>query len=80
MNRAKKAGIAVMVAIVAAGTLTAAKSRNWKTEDPQVAQGEWKIQVQVPPCDGYRNLQVIWPKEPGAPITIECDAMPVKTK
>lgn len=48
--------------------------------DPQYAAGEWKIQVQTPPCDSVHNVQVIWPKESGAPITIECDQMPVPTK
>ena len=51
----------------------------WHT-DNQVAVGEWKIEVQAPPCDSVRNIQVIYPKESGAPITIECDLMPVSTK
>jgi len=48
--------------------------------EPQFAAGEWKIEVQTPPCDSVHNVQVIYPKESGAPITIECDAMPVKTR
>lgn len=51
----------------------------WHT-DPQFAAGEWKIEVQTPPCDSVHNVQVIYPKESGAPITIECDAMPVPTR
>jgi hypothetical protein len=51
----------------------------WHT-DPQFAAGEWKIEVQTPPCDSVHNVQVIYPKESGAPITIECDSMPVPTK
>ena len=54
------------------------------TYDPQYAAGEWKIEVHTPPCDKLRNgapnMQVIFPKESGAPITIECDAMPVGTR
>lgn len=49
-------------------------------QDRQVAAGEWKIEVQTPPCDSYKNIQVIYPKESGAPITIECDLMPVGEK
>jgi len=48
--------------------------------DNQVAAGEWKIEVQTPPCDNPKNLQVIWAKESGAPLTIECDMMPVAEK
>jgi hypothetical protein len=51
----------------------------WHT-DPQFAAGEWKIEVQTPPCDSVHNVQVIYPKESGAPITIECDSMPVPTR
>ena len=54
------------------------------TYEPQYAEGEWKIEVQTPPCDklpnGAPNMEVIYPKESGAPITIECNAMPVGTK
>ena len=50
------------------------------TVDNQIAAGEWKIEVQTPPCDSYKNIQVIYPKESGAPITIECDLMPVAEK
>lgn len=53
--------------------------RQWHS-DPQVAAGEWKIQVQTPPCDSVHNIQVIYPKESGAPITIECDQMTVAEK
>jgi len=48
--------------------------------DPRIASGEWKIEVQTPPCESAKNLQVIWPKEPGAPVTIECNALPVPVK
>jgi len=51
----------------------------WKT-DNQVAAGEWKIQVQTPPCESFENIEVIYPKESGAPITIECNLMPTPTK
>ena len=51
----------------------------WHT-DNQIAAGEWKIEVQTPPCDSAYNVQVIYPKESGAPITIECDLMPVPAK
>jgi hypothetical protein len=61
-----------MSAVAYAGT-------RWHT-DNQVAAGEWKIEVQTPPCDSYKNIQVIYPKESGAPITIECDLMPVAEK
>jgi hypothetical protein len=45
--------------------------------DNQVAAGEWKIEVQTPPCDSAKNIQVIYPRESGSPITIECNLMPV---
>jgi hypothetical protein len=48
--------------------------------EPRMAAGEWKIEAQTPPCDSVHNLQVIYPKESGAPITIECDAMPVPSR
>ena len=47
--------------------------------DPQYAAGEWRIEVQTPPCDSVHNVQVIYPQESGAPLTIECDQMPVPT-
>lgn len=53
--------------------------RTWHT-DGQYAGGEWKIQVQTPPCDGAKNIQVLYPEQSGMPITIECDSMPVPTK
>lgn len=49
-------------------------------KDSHYASGEWKVQMQTPPCDSVHNIQVIYPKESGAPITIECDSMPVPTK
>lgn len=51
----------------------------WHT-DNRMAAGEWKIEVQTPPCDSAKNIQVIYPKESGYPITIECDSMPVAEK
>ena len=60
-----------------AGFLLANKSFQM---DSQVASGEWKVQVQVPPCDNVRNLQVVFPHDLGGPITIECNNMPVGTK
>ena len=50
--------------------------RHW-TVDSQVAAGEWKVEVQTPPCDGAKNIQVMYPAESGGPMTIECDLMPV---
>lgn len=59
--------------------LAAYAATHWHT-DNRMAAGEWKIQVQTPPCDGAKNIQVIYPKESGAPISIECDLMPVAEK
>lgn len=56
-----------------------ANAHSWHT-DNRMAAGEWRIEVQTPPCDGAKNIQVIYPKESGAPITIECDLMPVPEK
>jgi len=53
--------------------------KHWTT-DNQVAAGEWKIELQTPPCDNVHNLQVIWPKHSGEPMTVECDSMPVPEK
>ena len=80
--------IVVWAAVVAVGlcTITYAKGSRqaaapaaWHT-DSRFAAGEWKIEVQTPPCAGAKNLQVIFPKSAGAPLTIECDVMPVPTK
>ena len=56
------------------------KSNSTWHSDSQVAEGEWKIEMQTPPCDNVHNLQVIWPKESGYPMTIECDKMPVNQR
>jgi hypothetical protein len=50
--------------------------------DPQVAAGEWKIEVQEDlPCavdkDGKPYMQVILPVHRGEPVSIECTEMPV---
>lgn len=68
--------ILTSIALAAYG---ARRSASWHV-DPQVAVGEWKIEMQTPPCDSVHNLQVIWPKESGAPLTIECNEMPVAEK
>jgi hypothetical protein len=84
-------GIATL-AIVAAGLALAANQHkapnllhfenvkrttgHWTT-DSQVAAGEWKIEVQTPPCDDPKNLQVVWSPRSGEPTTIECGSMPV---
>lgn len=49
------------------------------SHDPQLAAGEWKIEIQTPPCD-TKNLRVIWPKQSGYPATIECSNMEVGEK
>jgi hypothetical protein len=67
--------ITLCTLLVAASMMAFAQSHKWVT-DNQVAAGEWKIELQTPPCD-HKNLQVIWPKESGAPMTVECDLMPV---
>lgn len=64
------------VAISAGAIIAYAIHPKWIT-DRQVAAGEWKIEMQTPPCDSVHNLQVIWPQESGAPLTVECDQMPV---
>ena len=58
---------------------TRLEAADWH-KDPQFAAGEWSIQVQTPPCDDVHNIQVIYPKHSGEPITIECDQMTVNTK
>jgi hypothetical protein len=45
--------------------------------DLQAASGEWKIEIQHPPCDSIHNLEVIWPKDSDGPVSIECNQMPV---
>lgn len=66
-------------AILAAVLLSLTGCSRWVT-DSQVAAGEWKIEIQTPPCDSVHNLQVIWPKESGTPLIVECDSMPVPEK
>lgn len=68
--------VAVEGAIIWRLTTTRPKAQ----KDPQFAAGEWKIEVQTPPCDAVHNIQVIYPQESGAPIAIECDDMPVATR
>lgn len=65
--------IIVALLCISAGAIAfAGTARRWHT-DPRMAAGEWKIEIQTPPCDNEKNLQVIWPKESGAPMTVECD-------
>jgi hypothetical protein len=70
--------LAVIVIVGLAGGWLSGCAK-WHT-DNQVAVGEWKIEIQTPPCDSVYNVQFIYPKESGSPITIECDLMPVPTK
>lgn len=67
--------VSCTVAGVCLGSLLHLPTR-WN-HDNQVAAGEWKIELQTPPCDSIHNLQVIWPAHSGEPATIECDLMPV---
>jgi hypothetical protein len=69
-----------MIALAALSIFTLSGCKQHWVIDTQYAAGEWKIEVQTPPCDSVRNVQVIYPKESGYPITIECDVMPVATK
>ena len=73
--------IVILMPLAAFGIVTNVLHRpaHWHTE-PQYAAGEWKVEVQTPPCDSYKNLEVIYPKESGAPIAIECNLMPVPTR
>ena len=61
-------------------SLTACHRSEFTPANPQYAAGEWRIEMQTPPCETGKNLQVVWPGEPGAPMTIECDLMPVAEK
>lgn len=79
MKRFNSTEIGLVISLIALFVIVAIHSDHY-TYEPQYAQGEWKIEVQTPPCDNVHNVQVIYPKESGAPITIECDAMPVGTK
>lgn len=73
--------ISVSVAIHVYHLVSTENAHAYKfTTDPQVAAGEWKVELQTPPCESYKNIQVIYPKESGAPITVECDLMPVATR
>ena len=69
-----------MIALVSLAVLSLAGCKQHWAIDTQYAAGEWKIEVQTPPCDSYKNIRVIYPAQSGAPITIECDLMPVATK
>lgn len=76
----KAAGLSfVLGSLLATLVSVAVARRNWRVDD-QVAAGEWRVEVQVPPCESYKNIQVIYPSQQGAPITIECDLMQVRTK
>ena len=74
------AGLAVQ-SLYDARQLTAAHQNEAQAaglvNDPELAEGEWSIEAQTPPCSSAHNIQVIYPKESGAPIKIECDRMPV---
>lgn len=70
----------LIVAILAIGTLcwwVGVPDRY--SHDPQLAAGEWKIEIQTPPCD-TKNLKIVWPKQSGYPATIECSNMEVGEK
>ena len=74
-----------MKTIVLSGLLLVVSGCGSWHVDSQMAAGEWKIELQTPPCasDGNNpthNLQVIWPAHSGEPMTVECDAMPVGEK
>lgn len=65
-----------------AGHAAGGEAANFKPADPQVAAGEWSIEIQHPPCGSVHNLEVIWPKDgqQDAPIRIECNQMPVEVR
>lgn len=47
--------------------------------DPEYAEGEWKIDIQLQPC-ANNQIEPIWdPKNP-AVLTVECNHMPVEVK
>lgn len=70
---------ALLLSTATAATVHAAGQHPWRTSS-RIAAGEWRIEVQTPPCDGARNLEVIYPHHPGDPIAIECNDMPVPTR
>lgn len=56
------------------------------TSDPQFAEGEWKMQVHIPPCavkHGKPNIEVNFAPGKDGEVdiaTIECNEMPVETR
>lgn len=76
----KHVGITAAFLAVFVGGFWAGQIPVVHAQDPQVAVGEWKIEIQTPPCDGQKNIQVIYPAESGAPMAIECDLMPVNAR
>lgn len=71
---------AVLVWLLGYHTGSARGAKEPFVNEPRMAAGEWKVEMQTPPCDSVHNMQVIWPKESGYPLTIECDSMPVPTR
>jgi len=56
----------------------------WHTE-PQLAAGEWKEEIQIPPCvvtNGRPNVEVNFTRDGDRIVkaTIECNKMPVGTR
>ena len=54
------------------------KTKEFQVADPQVAQGDWDISVQIPPCPG--GFKFNYPEREGDVLTIYCQNMPVRTK
>lgn len=72
--------LALVIAICIGYAVEALLQRSDWHNEPQLAAGEWSIELQHPPCDSVHNIEVIFPKDGDSPIKIECNQMPVKTK
>jgi len=70
----------VIISVCGFGAGYCFHSTRFVKQDPQVMAGEWRIEIQHQPCDSVHNLEVIWPKDPDGPISIECNLMPVEAK
>ena len=52
--------------------------RQW-TADSRIAEGDWKVEIEVPPCNPA-HMRLVVPSDIGGPAMIVCDAATVSTR
>lgn len=70
--------------LFALGMWAESNHRAWAF-DSQTEEGTWKIELQTPPCglkqdihgNNTPDIEVVYPKNSGEPMSVECHSMPV---